>query len=46
LEEAGVLVKLMRCNGMVLGFLSMPGLIRRATQHFDQVTVEVHRMVA
>jgi len=35
LEEAGVLVKLMRCNGMIRGFLSMPGLIRRATQHFD-----------
>jgi acetyl esterase len=46
LEAAGVPVKLMRCNGMVHGFLSLAGLIRRATQYFDLVAAEVRRMVA
>jgi acetyl esterase len=44
LEEAGVPVKLMRCNGMIHGFLSLPGLIHRATGYFDQVVVEIRRM--
>jgi acetyl esterase len=46
LEQAGVPVKLLRCNGMIHGFLSMIGLIRRATQYFDQVAVEIRNMVA
>jgi acetyl esterase len=44
LQEAGVPVKLMRCNGMIHGFLSLAGLIRRATQYFDQVVGEIRRM--
>jgi acetyl esterase len=44
LEEAGVPVKLMRCNGMIHGFLSLAGLIRRATGYFEQVVVEIRRM--
>jgi acetyl esterase/lipase len=46
LEQAGVPVKLLRCNGMIHGFLSLPGLIRRATQYFDQVVVEIRRLAA
>ncbi len=46
MQEAGVKVKLMRCNGMVHGFLSMIGLIRRATQYFEQVAEEIRKMVA
>jgi acetyl esterase len=44
LEEAGVPVVLLRCNGMIHGFLSMAGLIRRATQYFDQVAAEIARL--
>jgi acetyl esterase len=44
LQEAGVPVKLMRCNGMIHGFLSLVGLIRRATGYFDQVIDEIRRM--
>jgi acetyl esterase len=46
LNDAGVPVKLMRCNGMIHGFLSLAGLIQRATQYFDQVVVEIRRMAA
>ncbi len=46
LEEAGVQVNLLRCNGMIHGFLSMSGLIRRATQYFDQIAMEIARMAA
>ena len=46
MQEAGVKVKLMRCNGMVHGFLSMIGLIKRATQYFEQVAEEIRKMVA
>jgi acetyl esterase len=46
LQEAGVPVKLMRCNGMIHGFLSLAGLIRRATGYFEQVVVEIRGMVA
>ena len=46
LEEAGVQVSLMRCNGMIHGFLSLPGLIQRSTSYFDQVCVEIRRMAA
>jgi acetyl esterase len=45
LQEAGVPVKLLRCNGMVHGFLSTPGLIRRSTLHFDQVVAEIRNLV-
>ena len=44
LKEAGVPVTLLRCNGMIHGFLSLAGLIRRATEYFDQVVVEIKRM--
>ncbi|MFH2103720.1 MAG: alpha/beta hydrolase [Chloroflexota bacterium] len=44
--EAGVAVKLIRCNGMVHGFISMFGLLQRATQYFDEVIVEIRRMFA
>ena len=44
LKEAGVPVTLLRCNGMDYGFLSMAGLIRRATEYFDQVVMEIKRM--
>jgi acetyl esterase len=46
LEEAGVPVKLLRCNGMVHGFLSMLGMVKRAEIYFDQVIAEIKRMVA
>ncbi len=46
LEEAGVPVRLLRCNGMIHGFLSLPGLIRRATDYFDQAVVEIRRLAA
>jgi acetyl esterase/lipase len=44
LKEAGVPVKLLRCHGMIHGFLSLAGLIQRATGYFDQVVVEIRRM--
>jgi acetyl esterase len=44
LKEAGVPVTLLRCNGMIHGFLSLAGLIRRSTEYFDQVVVEIKRM--
>ena len=37
-------VQLMRCNGMVHGFLSTIGLIKRATQYFEQVADEIRKM--
>jgi acetyl esterase len=46
LEEAGVKVKLMRCYGMIHGFLSLVGLIKRATQYFDQIILEIRNMAA
>jgi acetyl esterase len=46
LQEAGVKVQLMRCNGMVHGFLSMIGLIKRATRYFEQVAAEIRIMAA
>jgi len=54
MQEAGVKVQLMRCNGMVHGFLSTIGLIRRATpraktgtitQYFEQAAEEIRKMV-
>ena len=44
LEEAGVPVKLMRCNGMIHGFLSLMGLLHRATGYFDQVVTEIRQL--
>jgi acetyl esterase len=44
MQEAGVRVKLMRCNGMVHGFLSLVGLIRRATMYFEEIAGEIKRM--
>ena len=44
MQAAGVQVKLMRCNGMVHGFLSMIGLIRRATMYFEEIAGEVRRI--
>jgi acetyl esterase len=46
LREAGVPVTLMRCNGMVHGFLSTAGLIRRANQYFDRIAAEIRRIAA
>jgi acetyl esterase len=46
LQEAGVPVVLLRCGGMIHGFLSMIGLVRRATRCFEQVTAEIARMAA
>jgi acetyl esterase len=46
LQEAGVKVQLMRCNGMVHGFLSTIGLIKRAKQYFEQVAEEIRTMGA
>ncbi len=45
LEAAGVPVKLIRCNGMVHGFLSMLGMVKRAEIYFDQVVGEIKKMV-
>jgi acetyl esterase len=44
LEEAGVKVRLMRCNGMIHGFLSLIGLIKRATRYFDQIILEIRAL--
>ncbi len=44
MQAAGVQVTTMRCNGMIHGFLTMIGLIRRATLYFDQVITELKRL--
>jgi acetyl esterase len=46
LEAAGVPVKLIRCNGMVHGFLSMLGMVKRAEIYFDQVVAEIKKLTA
>jgi acetyl esterase len=46
LEAAGVSVRLMRCNGMVHGFLSMLGMVKRAEIYFDEGIGEIRKMVA
>jgi acetyl esterase len=46
LERAGVKAKLMRCNGMIHGFLSLIGLIRWANLYFEQIIDEVRKMVS
>jgi acetyl esterase len=46
MQVAGVKVQLIRCNGMVHGFLSMIGLFRRATMYFEQIAEEISKMVA
>ena len=45
MQEAGVKVKLMRCNGMIHGFVSTIGLIKRATMYFEEIAGEVRKMV-
>jgi acetyl esterase/lipase len=44
MQDAWEQVKLMRCNGMVHGFLSVIGLIKRAAQYFEQVAGEIRKM--
>ena len=44
MQAAGVKVQLMRCNGMVHGFLSTIGLIKRSTQYFEQAAAEICMM--
>ena len=44
MQAAGTPVRLLRCNGMIHGFLSLAGLIRRATGYFDQVIVEIRSL--
>jgi acetyl esterase len=44
LREAGVKVKLMRCNGMTHGFLTAIGLIKRATLYFEEIAREIRKM--
>ncbi len=44
LQEAGVKVKLMRCNGMTHGFMSTIGLIKRSTLYFEEIALEIRRM--
>ena len=46
LEEAGVPVKLIRCNGVAHGFLGALGLLKRAEIYFDQVVAEIKKMAA
>jgi acetyl esterase len=46
LQEAGVAATVMRCNGMIHGFLSTVGLIRRATLHFEQVIDWIRAIVS
>lgn len=44
LEKAGVPVTLMRCNGMIHGFLTSVGLISRVEGFFDQVADHIRDM--
>ena len=44
MQDAWEQVKLMRCNGMVHSFLSLIGLIKWATQYFEQVAGEIRKM--
>jgi acetyl esterase len=46
LQQAGVPVTLLRCNGAVHGFLSTIGLIRRAGAYADQIAAEVRRLAS
>ena len=45
LQEAGVPTTLMRCGGMVHGFMTMIGLLRRSTLYFDQIAAEIRHMI-
>ena len=44
LGKAGVPGKLLRCNGMVHGFLSTLGLIKRGKSYFETICEEIKRM--
>lgn len=46
MESAGVQVRLMRCNGMVHGFLSMIGMVKRAELYFDKICAEIRSMTS
>ena len=45
MQGTGGKVQIMRCNGMVHGFLSMIGLIKRATHYFEQAAEEIRKMM-
>jgi acetyl esterase/lipase len=45
MQAAGVQVEMMRCNGMVHGFLSTIGLIHRVTGYFQQVITWIRKLV-
>jgi acetyl esterase len=44
LQAAGVPVRLMRCSGMIHGFLSLVGLVKRSTVYFNSACTEIRRM--
>lgn len=44
MQADGTPTRLLRCNGMIHGFLSLAGLIRRATGYFDQVIIEIRSL--
>ncbi len=46
LHASGVPVKLLRCNGMIHGFASLIGLLRRATLYMNDIAGEIRRMAA
>jgi acetyl esterase len=46
LQQAGVPATLLRCNGMIHGFLGFIGLIPRSTRYFDRIAVEIRRLAA
>jgi len=46
LQEAGVPVQLIRCNGVTHGFLSTIGLIQRSTRYFHQVIAALQKIMA
>ncbi len=45
MQEAGVPATLMRCNGMMHGFVSMMGFLRRPTLYLEQITAEIRHMI-
>lgn len=45
MQAAGVNVQLLRCNGVVHGFLSTIGLIHRPTQYFHQIILAIRKLI-